>query len=205
MGLDHLCRTLSGCVAQNRVLMAQIYRVRAIGSTGTSGPCYFNAYYASGDATAEAAKSAVGNFFNESKALWTGVWTVQGDVALIDTVTDNILSVTALSPDSINGTKAGERLPSMLQMLMQYRTGVYRNGREVRGRAFLPGWAETDSDSGKPNTALVSAMVGFANTWLKDGDGDTQQVIYSRGQATAPAVTTINIWDEWAVLRSRRQ
>lgn len=186
--------------------MALIWRVRAIGNGIQGAPFYQNFYYAQTTGSASDAKSAVGNFFNESKAEFSAAlsWQIQSDVAQIESETGDIISVTSLGSETIQGSKAGEPLPFASQGLLQLRTGVYVGGRELRGRCFLPGFTEGQSAGGKPDNPLVTFFQGTANQYLKGTAQDVSLVVWSRTTGEIAPVANIFMWREWAVLRSRR-
>lgn len=99
--------------------------------------------------------------------------------------------------------------PLSTQGLVRWSTGLIVGGRRLRGRTNVPGVTETGTQSGRPTTTytgvlqaaandLVAADVGLA-VWSRPND----EANPPKGGAAA-AVTGASVWDQWAVLRSRR-
>ena len=90
-------------------------------------------------------------------------------------------------------------------VLFQWRTGVYRNGREVRGRTFIPGLATNRTLGGELDPAARVRLRAAAQTELAETGA---LGIWSRPRESAPGefyeVTNAGVWNELAVLRGRR-
>ena len=60
----------------------------------------------------------------------------------------------------VAGTATGDSLPSQVAQCITLRTA--RSGKSYRGRAYLGGWAETESDvNGRQSTLAINAGVAF--------------------------------------------
>jgi hypothetical protein len=90
-------------------------------------------------------------------------------------------------------------------MLLQWRTGLYRNGRELRGRSFIPGLAVNRLTGGEVSNATRAAIQtslnsniianGYLEIWSRPKGGSP---------GTSATVVAGTIWNEMAVLRGRR-
>lgn len=161
-------------------------------------------YFNDAAGSPEDAQSAVVNF-----------WTIANDAYRVDTVASvsNEVAVMDLSGSitgvltagdnvNINGTDDSDPLPPATQCLVRLRTGVFVAGREVRGRIFIPSGGEALSVGGKPGggrlTELQTAVGGLV------GDINSTLVVFSRTHGVAPPVSSGSVWNQFAVLRSRR-
>lgn len=181
-----------------------MYRVRT-GFLGVQGSPWLNTlYFDDGGGTAQQAATAAGAFWEAcDNMMKTDVaWATEADVALIDEATGQTTGITTTTPVTGVGDDSGNILPFATQGLARLRTGVFYNGREVRGRIFIPGTTETYQNSGRPDAAFtgtvdaaITALVGSANAQL---------VVWSRTQQLSAVVSGGSCWSQFAVLRSRR-
>lgn len=133
--------------------------------------------------------------------IYVGVtMTVEPEVQVIDPVSGNITGVFVVDSTPVVGTSSDNPLPWAIQGLMQLRTGVYRAGREVRGRIFVPGMTEAVNDLGRPTTTGRDILNAGGAALLAEGTG--LPVVLSGGEAVP--VTSITAWSQWAYLGSRR-
>lgn len=155
--------------------------------------------------TAEGAATAVAT-------LWTGLetwlsdglaWTVEPEIDEVNPTTGQITGAETWAGDTGTGDDAAERLPNATQLLVRSRSGVYINGRERRGRIFIPGMIETQSLQGKPASGLCDAVQALFNGF--QSDGGYQPVVWSREAGQFAPISSYSVWrTEFAVLRSRR-
>lgn len=115
-----------------------------------------------------------------------------GDGSLIGVWTDG-------SPITVVGGSSGVWLPPATQALVQFKTSLVVAGRKLRGHIFLPGCLSLVMTNGKPNASLVSAMSAAAQTCFADGF-----CVFSPTHNTWSSITSATVWNEFAVLRSRR-
>lgn len=184
-------------------------RTTAVWSAGPGTPFYTTLYFG-GDTAGEAAfaRSAARDFL----LLWMpsvnngygGV--VLGDVERVDALTGNIVEVFSAADIAFNGASAGEVVPFTTQLLIRWRTGDYVNGREIRGRTFIPGTLETVSSNGAPAGSFVVTSNINITAWLGDADtvGAGGFIIYSPTHRQPAAVSGGTLWNQFAVLRTRR-
>jgi len=128
-------------------------------------------------------------------------WTFDGTVPVIDVATGNITGMTSQPSWSVVCSGGVSMLSPASQGLVQWRTGNYSNGRELRGRTFLPAVPSTRNTNGAPSSTYLT-NVGTAATALES----TAMVIYSTAHRAIAdvAVGGAGVWEKWAVLRSRR-
>jgi hypothetical protein len=197
-----------------------IARVRTV-FTGVSGaPWYSNLYFGTGAGDPEALAS-----HNVTAAFWAQMdgsisndvsYTVQGEVFMIDEVTGVIESVESVTPVSAAGAQATDMLPTLNQGLVTLRTGVYRYGRPVIGKIFIPGFTEAQNTDGRIDATTTATFQTYVNE-LVDGVPDSAELcVWSRPKVTgllpvptvrpgAASFVTAGVMNrDFAVLRSRR-
>jgi len=135
-------------------------------------------------------------------ALSTNTYVTSGDIELVDSATGLITGIESATTRTKVGQNSGEPLPKATAALVRWRTGTYVNGREIRGRTFLSGLNEAQSDAGVIAAGTRTALQTAANTLV--ARTDVNLVVYSRVHFQAAVVETANVWSEWAMLRSRR-
>lgn len=183
-----------------------IIRVRTT-FTGVPGAPYLSTTFWTrvDSGSAPAAASAVGAFWTAMNGnLHQDVeWNVEPFADVIDEVTGNLTGQDPIGGgESGSGTDTGELMPTQTQGLLRLATSDVVAGRVLRGRLFIPAPTEGANDQGKPVSSYLSAL-SSAYTALTS-DPDAELLIWSRTHGTAKAVTGGQPWNQWAVLRSRR-
>jgi hypothetical protein len=191
-------------------------------SGGGINTMYFDA---AGGGAGDAA-TAVGDFWGDFLTYLSDdvTFTVQPEVEEVNEVNGAVTGVVAVTGSATTGPSAAEWLPPAMQALVRFRTGEFVDGREIRGRVFIPGFVETINDNGAPAAALLTQLQTAANTLITDS---ADMVIWQRPREARgvippgpghpnglPAqdqrdgsfarVTTASVWSKWAILRSRR-
>lgn len=202
--------------------MATFLRTRAIASVPSSGGDSLLTYFwdsAGGTPTQvmTEAQARVRAFWSSFAAFFPSTGSVIFDPVgdEVEETTGQIVGqFTAPGVANVNGTGPGERLPYQTQGLIQLRTGLFRDGRRVQGRQFIPLPAETDSTSGFPNPAYVAGLQTAANLLGTTIVTPIAQRVWSRPREASIAlpsraglstpVTARKVSAQWAVLRSRR-
>lgn len=182
-------------------------RVRTI-FTGVQGAPYYSNLYFTGDTLLDAqeAHAKVATFWNNARThirAGTSI-TIQGDVPEIDPATGDITVMHAVTPVNWLGTDSGEMLPPATQALVQFKTGSYVGGRQIRGRMFIPAQMESDNVAGLLGSGYITFLNGLLTTLLVPTASGAQPVVWSRTHGVDPIVTSATTWLQWAVLRSRR-
>lgn len=106
---------------------------------------------------------------------------------------------TSGSPIVNNGGATGERVPLSSQLLVQLKTDSVVSGRRLRGRIFLPGATEPENGAGVPTSDLINTIQARAEAVAVG-----RLCVYSLTHKTFATVTAVSVWNQWAVLRSRR-
>lgn len=184
--------------------MPNMWRVRT-SATGIQGGSWLSTmYFNAAGGTAAQAHAAVVTFWTSMKPYVSSnvQMVVEGDVFTVDSATDNVVAVTAVTPVVILGTSSSTPTAAATQPLAQLLTGVYVGGRQIRGRLFL--WGATVAAVLNAGTATVykTAVDAILATLVATPNADW--VVYSRKNGVFSAVSSAVVWQELAVLRSRR-
>lgn len=179
------------------------YRTQVI-SRGFPGAPGYNTFVTGADSTGSAT-----TWYGFLVDLWTALRPVlangtfaecDGIIEEFDPVTGQTLSLVQATPFSLQGTGAATKAVGGTCILLQWRTGQFRNGREVRGRSFISG-IEDNADangqfSGAKRTAVLAAVAAYAST-------DTG-AIYSPTAGSVFQIASGGVWTNYALVRSRR-
>jgi len=181
-----------------------MYRVTQV-ATGVGGsPYYLTGYFSAAGGTAQQAADAWRNFLAPSSTGYmTGLtFSPITDVTLVDPVTGNTTGTSPVTVSSMACIGGTSDLPHSTQGLIRFRTGQYINGHEIRGRINIPCQLESDNTLGVPDTAWLS-------TWNTRGaalitGGTKVHAVYSPKNGCWATTTAAQAWNQWAILRSRR-
>ena len=183
-----------------------LMRVRTVFSGVPGTPWYSNLFFEGGTGLFQDAVDAVAAFWEDCSAAISPLvsWTVEGTVTVLDPVTGQPVGVIAATGDGGPGTASGDMVSRASQILVQLRTGEFLNGREVRGKIFIPGvvGSTVDADGGV-ETAVVAQFEGYTATLLANS-ATVPLSVWSRTGGIAYPVVDAPVSSEWAVLRSRR-
>jgi hypothetical protein len=149
-----------------------LYRVttRFVGVAVTGGGIN-RLYFESGGGTAQQALTAAGTFWNAVRPVMSDsvTWTTDPVVDTLNIITGNIEAQTTGTGSSFAGTTSAALQPLATQGILQIRTGQFVDGREVRGRIFIPGVTSTAVSGGAPTAAYKTALTTPGNTLIADG------------------------------------
>lgn len=183
-------------------------------------------HFIAGSTTGAQATSAVFNFWNYNPAIFASgtVFSVSAEVEQFEDTTGALTGVLTGTASSVTASGTGEICSPATQGLIRWRTGVIEDGREIRGRTFLPAVPVSQVDDGHPATGYSSAATTMAQ--LLQADSSTVLAIWRRPRKARPqvgqpgdpwylpsqsaragssaAVATYACWDKFAVLRGRR-
>lgn len=204
-----------------------LYRVTTTiaGNTVAGGGISEMYFDAGGGALVADAVDCVRDFYDALKAIMhsSTVFTISGVVETVNEVTGDVTAAGSTTGTSVTGTSATDPAPGSTQGLIQWRTGVYSDGRELRGRTFLPGMLSGRSSNGIPDATALTAMAAAvaavtghtasAQVWRRPrlealalgspGQPGYRPAHDARVGSMADIVTGTP-WTKWAVLRSRR-
>lgn len=187
--------------------MATIRRIRTV-FTGVAGtPWYSNMYFTWVNGTEQDALDAVAAFWGAVDARMTQnvSWGTEDDIAVIDDATGQITGIETGSGGSGTGAQTSNALPFQTQGLLHLLTNSFLNGRQVRGRCFVPGMTETDNSvDGVMEAAGQTVLQTAADALITATSTPGPLRVYARSQATSVVVESITVPTKWAVLRSRR-
>jgi hypothetical protein len=207
-------------------VMTLLYRVTTL-ITGTyvQGGGIQQFHFRSGGTAAQKC-AAVAAFWNYNPTIFaTGTtFAVQQEIEVLEDTTGVIDTVVTGAASTIVGTGGTAALSPATQGLIRWRTGVYEDGKELRGRTFLPGMVEAGNDLGVPNSGTLSAIATMASGLVSEANtelaiwrrprvarpqvGSPGDRWYLRAQSARPGssavVASSSAWDKWATLRSRR-
>lgn len=181
-----------------------MFRVRTVFSGVTGSPWVNTAFFIEGTSSAQDCVDAVGAFWGAVDALMDSsvTWTTLADVETVDAATGQVTAVASTTPVTGTGSGGASGIPIAAQALVRWRTGVYEGGREIRGRWFIPGLGTGSNTDGVVTTASVTAIQTAAQALVNDPD--TILCVWSRANNDSAAVTSASTWNQFAVLRSRR-
>lgn len=197
-----------------------VARVRTI-FTGVPGtPWYSNLYFLD-DGGSPIASDAV----EWVDAFWSAIapfmlstisFAIEPLVPTYDETTGALTRQTGTSGGGGTGTDSTTALPWATQGLIRLRTAGLVNNRAVHGRIFVPGAPENQSENGVPvvgyRNGLLAAVAGLiddsVNTlavWARPFAGDSGATPPKPARPGSQySVLTADVWDKWAVMRSRR-
>lgn len=186
-----------------------MYRVQTV-VTGVAGsPYYIVGYFDSSAGGAQSASEAWHTFITGSTTgtangfpLGSQVRT-EPEVQSVNPVDGAILGI-AVAPAIVqSGANPGQRLPPSNQILVRWRTGVYIDRREVRGRTNLPCGFEEDSTADGTLPVELQLAYGVRALGLV-GNEAARHVIWSKKNGAWQETTTASVWGQFSILRSRR-
>jgi len=159
--------------------------------------------FSSTTGTAQQQATAVGTFLTATNDRRTTsiTWTLDTDVPTLDVATGQLQAITTVTSAQALGTAAGDLIPFATQGLLRLFTGTIVGGRLLQGRIFLPGAVESDSNGGPTSTYMTDYDTAAA-ALVADANADWS--VWSRTHGVLSSVAQGSTWNEWAVLRSRR-
>jgi hypothetical protein len=207
--------------------MPTMYRVTTImGGPYVQGGGIQQFYFDLAGGTAAQACTAAKTFWSAFAAS-VGSATTFATNAAVEVIQDTdgaIVGVSTTTAGTTTGTGGTEVLPMATQGLVQWRTGVYSDGREIRGRTNIPAMLEAGSSAGVPTSATQTAIAAAGAALI--ADANSSLVVYRRPRLARPqvgnpgdpwylpaqtardgefaAVSTATASTKWAILRGRR-
>lgn len=128
---------------------------------------------------------------------------IEPEVTIIDSTTGKLVGTSSVPSQTIAATGSTDALPPMTQALVQLGTNTVTEGRRLRGRLFIPGMLEANNTVvGQPSAALTESLDQAFAAMVSATQGGW--VVYSRTHHTYALVQSAKTWNQWAVMRSRR-
>lgn len=121
---------------------------------------------------------------------------------------------TADAPAAVTGTASGDSVAKSSMVLIRWVTADIVDNRVVKGRTYIPGALSTmiTSNGGVESAlrtdvlnaaeALIAGTGGTLSVWHRPKSNGASPPVYSGG--SSHLVTSASVWDQFAVLRSRR-
>jgi hypothetical protein len=127
-------------------------------------------------------------------------------VSQIVAETGDVFGVSPIDVLADTGDSATDPVTQASQALIRWRSGVYLNSREVRGRTFIPGILETYSTNGELDAGIVAGQAEEIEAFITSSG--CVPVLWHRPKAIDDGamvpITSGSLWNEFAVLRRRR-
>lgn len=184
--------------------MTTLARIRTI-FTGVAGTPWYSNIYFDADATTGAGYAAdVAAFWATCAPQMSSAvdYTVESTYGVIDDATGNLIGIGSWAGATGGGSNTNAPLPFSNQALVNWTTGAFLGGRQVRGKTFIPALTTPANDNGVLGAATRAVFLAAAEELLSDGNGALR--VYSPKNLTSAAVTDTAVPTLIAVLRSRR-
>lgn len=182
-----------------------MFRVRVTFTAGTGTP-YLSTFFLNdgGSLTAQNAVAGVGAIYTSlASVIKAGhTWTTSSVVETVDKVTGQPTGITSVTPVTGTGSDSNQEAPQATQGLIEWRTGQFVGGREVRGRTFIPSLTTGSMLNGQPSSAYISALSAVAATYA--AGTLWAPCVYSRKHHDTYSIVGGDVWTNFAVLKSRR-
>jgi hypothetical protein len=180
-------------------------RVRTV-FTGATGTPWLSTFMFGGSGTQTNADNAV----LETGIFWGFVdanidnqisWSTEADVDQVN-VDGSLEAVFTTTPQTGTGGSTGNKLPFASQAMIRWRTSTFVNGRELRGRTYIPGLTDTALSEGELNSTVRNNLISAGLTLINSTVADL--VVWSRTFATSGIVVGREVPTKFMVQRSRR-
>jgi hypothetical protein len=189
--------------------MATMYRVRTLWTGTPVVDGITTLHYDAAGGSAQDAIDATADLFST----WTPflaalqIGRVDETVDLIDMATGSLTGQTVGVTADIPTTGSEEALSPANQMLVRLHTDAFLNGRQVKGRIFVPGLTElANVGGGFVDGSLISGSASALGSWVSGADA--VPVVWHRpktpGTGAFFPVLSATIWPTWAILKNRR-
>lgn len=182
-----------------------------------AGTGMVSVHYFSDGAEPLVAVSAIRTFWAEVAVQCTTStrFQVRGNGRVVAPETGNLVDFYSVAqPAATVGSQPGGPVADATQGLIQWRTGTVVDGREVRGRTFVPGLQSAALSNGNLSSQANGVLAAAAQNLVGDALGFG---IWRRPRVVSPSqplparpgsfeeVTAVSVWSEFAVLRRRRK
>lgn len=178
-------------------------RLQVVTSVFPGAPAYNNFYWLNnlaGDSTIFV--NAVMSVFDTLSGLLQNAVEVDFDgiVEVFDPATGQTTSTIPEDPWNVPGTWGSGHAPGGTCLLLQWRTGTFDNGREVRGRSFISGLGDIgEGSAGVPSGPLSTATAAATTYAAIDG-----AAVYSPTNGGVLQMSVGSAWNKFGLMRSRR-
>lgn len=176
--------------------------------SGVAGAPYYSSLVMDNDASSndseanmvDAMLTNIANYISNQVS-----WTIDTAHEQFDIETGAVVGSAVSDPQSGSGTGSEELLPRAAQILAVFHTGEFVNGRELRGRLFLPGIVELANGNGRVLEAVRADIEDTMSDYFFNGVFlNHETAVYSPTHRVSALVQSIHVNEEFAMLRSRR-
>ena len=183
----------------------EVYRVRINWAGMTGAPWVNTLFFDTDGGTAQQAATAAGTFIAAlgGEIASAATWTTGGDIETLSILNGQPIASTSVTPQSGGGSGGANVVPLADQALVTWSTGQFYNGRQIKGRTFIPALAAGRMTAAGTLTTAVQGVINTAAAALIS-DTNSRFVVFARGHAAMAEVTGHTVWSQFAVLRSRR-
>nr|CRY97451.1 hypothetical protein [uncultured prokaryote] len=181
-----------------------MYRVRTA-ATGIGGGRWLSTQYfdESGGEPADAHAAVVAFWTALAEVIHTQVsMFVESEVAIVDETNGQTTGIVTVPSTAFSGEDNTSPSSLATQGLIQWITGTFAGGRQIRGRTFVWGVTQDQLLDGRPRTSYRDVLGAAADALV--ADMDSIAVVWSRTLGTVAVAQTGTGWTEFAVQRSRR-
>lgn len=178
------------------------HRIRTV-LTGVAGSPYLSTVFLDDEVIINPSDAidAVGDFWTALRPFLDNnmLATVQSEVLLFNNPRE-VASVSEGAAVAVQMSNVSNATPPATQGLIRWRTGTFSGNRRVQGRTFIPGVTEEQVTAlGRPDGDFFTAMRTAGQALITAG-----LTVPSRRLNAFARATIASPWDQFAVLRSRR-
>lgn len=183
--------------------MATLQRVR-VTITGVGGAPAYSSMCWPVTVTAQDAADAMSDLWSMFDNIMVNdvSWAIDPTVLSFNSLTGEFIGATAVSAATSSGAATTEMMPPANQVLVQWGTSFYVAGRRLRGRTYIPYLGDDQNVDGLVSSATRTAYATDLPAWL--AAQAEPPVVYSRTHFEFGDITDVDVWNQFAVLRSRR-
>lgn len=175
--------------------------------TGVGGsPAYFTLYMDLEPGTAQEGSDSMAALMDawSDRQLPQVTWQTDDLVVFVDPVTGQPTGSASVTSATGSGSNSGTMVPRASQVLVRWKTGLYPLGREIVGHSYVPYFYGGILQSDGTLLDTERAAIETATNTVYSTAGLTAPVVWSRKQGAFFPTNEAQIWDELAVMRSRR-
>lgn len=173
-------------------------------TSGPQGAPYYNNFYTTANTIgdAEALSDAAFDLFTALADRLTNSAQVQfsGTVDSFDAATGQTTGSTSVTPWTVSGSWGSGSSQGGTTLVLQWRTGVFANGREIRGRSFISGLGDVNEG----NPSVPSAVLTDANNAAAAYAATAGTAVFSPTNGSVEEMATGTCWSKFGLVRSRR-
>lgn len=155
--------------------------------------------------SAQTSADAVRAFWDAMKAAICNDIAIRIDpnVTVVNPTSGEPEGIETVTTTAVSGGDTTDPLPWQTQGLIYWNTGTWVNGRQVRGRTFVPGPCESSNTStGLPESGYLSALAAGAAIFT--GSSTCVPSVFSRAHSNMYPVVGATVQGQWALMRTRR-